>query len=116
MVRSRLAATMLVVALPLLLLTPALAASGSWVTPGSDAWYAARISRSTAGSGGFTRWCDMPAAVADTHQFALAHHIPRNEDERRLWSKFHMAVVIHTTIMTAALLGLQRKLVSRRGR
>ena len=62
---------------------------------------------------GFPTPCEMPAAVADCHHFGIAHFIPRNDDERRLWSEFHTAAVIHLVLMTAALIGLI--LVLRRG-
>jgi hypothetical protein len=55
---------------------------------------------------GFPTPCEMPAAVADAHQYGVAHFIPRNDSERQLWMRFHAAVVIHLTLMTAALVGL----------
>jgi len=45
----------------------------------------------------------MPAAIADCHHYGIAHFVPRNDDERRLWSQFHRAAVIHVVLMTAAL-------------
>jgi hypothetical protein len=55
---------------------------------------------------GFPQPCEMPAAVADSHRYGVAHFEPRNESERRIWSKFHTAAVIHVVLMAAALIGL----------
>ena len=62
---------------------------------------------------GFPTPCDMPAAVADAHQFGVARFLPRNEAEARIWSKFQFAAIVHVVLMTLALLGLM--VVLRRG-
>ena len=64
---------------------------------------------------GFLVPCEMPAAVADGHQYAVAHFLPREDkpEEVRIWSRFHQAAVVHLILMTAVLYGLI--LVLRRG-
>ena len=55
---------------------------------------------------GFPIPCEMPAAVADSQQFSIAHFVPRNEAEDRLWLHFQFAAIVHVVLMTAALFGL----------
>ena len=62
---------------------------------------------------GFPTPCDMPAAVADAHQFGIARFLPRNEAESHIWSKFQFAAIVHVVLMTLALLALL--VVLRRG-
>jgi hypothetical protein len=55
---------------------------------------------------GYPTPCELPAALADAHHYGIAHFIPRNEAEERLWVRLQAAAVIHVLLMTAALLGL----------
>jgi hypothetical protein len=57
---------------------------------------------------GFLTPCPMPAAVADSQQYGIAHHLPREDkpDELRVWSRFHGSAVTHLVLMTAMLYGL----------
>jgi len=52
---------------------------------------------------GFLAPCELPPAVADAQQYAVAHFIPRTAEEERIWSRFHFAAVLHLALMTAAL-------------
>jgi hypothetical protein len=55
---------------------------------------------------GFPIPCEMPAAVADSHHYGIAHFVPRNDAEASLWLRFQIAAVIHVALMLAALYGL----------
>ena len=56
---------------------------------------------------------ELPPAVADSQQFAVAFYVPRNDAERALWTRFHVAVQFYVFVMAAALVGLV--VVLRRG-
>jgi len=55
---------------------------------------------------GFPWPCELPPAVADAHHYGIAHFIPRNEGEERLWSRLQFAAIVHVLLMTAALYGV----------
>jgi hypothetical protein len=55
---------------------------------------------------GFPTRPDVPAAVADSHHYAVAHFAPRTDAERKLWADFHAAAVVYVLVMAAGLVGL----------
>ena len=55
----------------------------------------------------------LPPTVADSHQYGVAFHGPRTDDERRLWTRLGLAVRFDMALMTLTLVALM--LVLRRG-
>jgi hypothetical protein len=48
----------------------------------------------------------IPPALADAHHYGIAHFIPRNDEERAIWSQLRAAAQIHIVLTVAALVGL----------
>lgn len=49
---------------------------------------------------------ELPPAVADCQQFAVAFYTPRTDAERALWTRFHFAVQFYLLVMAVGLAGL----------
>ena len=48
----------------------------------------------------------IPPAVADAHHYGVAHFVPRNDEERVIWSQLRTAAQVHIVLMAAALVAL----------
>ncbi len=54
-----------------------------------------------------------PPAVADAHHYGTAHHVPRDDAERRIWSRLRAGAIAIVVVMTLSLSAMI--LVLRRG-